>query len=217
MREARNLRRSGRQWLRERFPPRTLGWTRTWSTIQARLRMRRGITVSHRMPSRRRRGITVSHRMLSSTSQRPGSKPKMLRLRIVVRVRSHQTTSPDVRTDRRSARSGLSGDGAGLTRVARRRGDPAQGEASTRRFVRSGRRIRVSPGLRRPSRRATGRSRQSCRTFPPRSPPLLRLDFEPAKKHGDGLGAPFGKTEGDAGPSPCSLVRWIRSAPATLR
>ena len=116
------------QWLRERFPPRTWGWTRTWSTIQARLRMRRGITVSHRMPSRRRRGITVSHRMLSSTSQRPGSKPRMLRLRIVVRVRSHQTTSPDVRTDRRSARSGPSGDGAGLTLVARRRGDPARAQ-----------------------------------------------------------------------------------------
>jgi hypothetical protein len=81
-------------------------------------------------------------------------------------------------------------------------GRSGPGATSTRRFVRPGRRNRVSPGLRRPSRRATGRSRQSCRTFPPRSPPCLRLDFEPVKNHGDGLGAPFGKTEGTSGPSP---------------
>ena len=126
MREARNLRRSERKWLRERFPPRTWGWTRTWSTIQARFRTRRGITVSHRMPSRRRRGITVSHRMLSSTSHRPGSKPTTRCLRIVVRVQPHQTTSPNpphrstigtFRAFWRRRRSPL---------VARRRGDPAR-------------------------------------------------------------------------------------------
>jgi hypothetical protein len=76
--------------------------------------------------------------------------------------------------------------------------------ASTGRFVRSGRRIQVSPGPRRPSRRATRRSRQSCRTFPPRSPPLKRLDLEPVKSTGM-VWRTLGKTEGTSGPSPCSF------------
>lgn len=42
-----------------------------------------------------------------------------------------------------------------------------------RRVVRSGRGPRVSPALRLPSRWAPGRSRTACRTFPPRSPPVL--------------------------------------------
>jgi len=63
-------------------------------------------------------------------------------------------------------------------------GRSGPGAASTGHFVRSGRRIRVSPGLRRPSRRATGRSRQNCRPFPPRSPPLMGLDLEPVKSTG---------------------------------
>jgi hypothetical protein len=63
-------------------------------------------------------------------------------------------------------------------------GRSVRGVASTGCFVRSGRKARVSPGLRRPSRRATGRSRQSCRTFPPRSPPLIWLDLESVKSTG---------------------------------
>lgn len=63
-------------------------------------------------------------------------------------------------------------------------GRSGPGTASTRRLVRSGRKIRVSPSLRRPSRRATGWSRQTCRPFPPRSPPLVELDREPVKRTG---------------------------------
>jgi len=45
------------------------------------------------------------------------------------------------------------------------------GKASPTRHASTVRRIRVSPALQRRNRRATVRSRQSCRTFPPRSPP----------------------------------------------
>ena len=75
-------------------------------------------------------------------------------------------------------------------------GRSGPGAASTGRFVRSGRRTRVSPGLRRPSRRATGRSRQSCRTFPPRSPPLMWLDLEPVKSTGMVSAHPSAKPRG---------------------
>jgi hypothetical protein len=101
---------------------------------------------------------------------------------------------------------------------------PRNGRATTRRmgrvavssgrFVRPGRRTRVSPPLRRPARRGAVRSRQSCRTFPPRSPPCLRLDVEPVKNTGMVLGTPLGQTEGMPGSSPCSFESPQKNAPA---
>jgi hypothetical protein len=51
------------------------------------------------------------------------------------------------------------------------------GAPSPGRVVRSGRRDRVSPDLRRPSPRRVVRPRHACRTFPPRSPPALAGRF----------------------------------------
>jgi hypothetical protein len=79
-------------------------------------------------------------------------------------------------------------------RVPQRRCHP--GVASLRRSVRLGRRPRVSPGLRGPSRRASARFRESCRTFPPRSPPLFWLDLEPWKSTGTISAHPSAKPRG---------------------
>jgi hypothetical protein len=73
---------------------------------------------------------------------------------------------------------------------------PGRGVTSPGRRTLSDRRGRVSTGLRRPARSATVRSRQCCRTFPPRSPPYVGLDREPLESAGACLAVPFGNPGG---------------------
>jgi hypothetical protein len=54
--------------------------------------------------------------------------------------------------------------------------------------VRSSRKVRVRPDLKRLSQRGAVRPRQICRTFPPRSPPALAGRWRAVQGHGDGPG-----------------------------
>ena len=144
-----------------------------------------------------RRGITVSHRMPSSDVPPTMPRPDRDRNRGCFASGSwwsppYQTTSP--RRPHRSTIGTLRAFWRGFRpRVAPpREASPARAQRPQRRFVRSGRRTRVSPGLRRPSPRGAGRPDKPAEPFH-HARRRLAGSISSRDEHGDGPGWSFGK------------------------
>ena len=208
MREARSLRRSERQWLRERFPPRTLG-------MDADLADDPGAVAD----AARDNGIAPD--AFAETTGDNGIAPDAF-VDVPPAGIEPEDASPQDRGESPIAPDDFSGRPHRSTigtllafwrgrRPHSRRttqGRSGPGVASTGRFCPVG---PEDPGFTRPSPPLAPGDRTVPTILPDLSTTLTAAHVARSRareEHGDGLGTPFGKTEGTPGPSPCSFHRF---------